>query len=330
VLAVPAIAAARVSFQPRESGRAQIDASLVERDRAPVTPASWIGIGLRAATDRELATSFSSVSGGGDLVTVSWRWWEHRPKIAASYAAPGPLGIWRFDASRETQTFGASAFEETRSRAGAEISNWLDQRIHVRAAAALEHWSDRPRTAAVSAHVELWPIVDRLAIEAGGTTWRGGGVPFGAANAALRWRSTARTIGTVWRGDAGYLAVTTASPASIWPGADSGVGRDALLRAHPLLDDGVIRGGVFGRRLAFGSLEVQRWLKPGTRPIRVAPALFVDIARAGRGLATTNVRTQVDAGAGLRLSLLGMGVLRIDIARGLRDGRTALSIGWQR
>jgi len=30
------------------------------------------------------------------------------------------------------------------------------------------------------------------------------------------------------------------------------------------------------------------------------------------------------------LSLLGMGVLRIDAAHGLRDGRSALSVGWQR
>ncbi len=250
--------------------------------------------------------------------------------VAASYAAPGPLGIWRLDASRETQTFGASAFEETRTRAGAEISNWLDPRIRVRAGAALESWSDRPRTAAVSANVEVWPVIDRLALETGGVTWRGAGVPFGAAHAALRWRSGATSTGTVWRGDAGYRIVTAASPASVWPGADSGVARDALLRAHPLLDDGIIRGGVFGRRLAFGTLEVQRWLKPGRRPIRVAPAAFVDIARAWRGLATTTRRAQVDAGAGLRLSLLGMGVLRVDVARGLRDGRTVFSVGWQR
>jgi hypothetical protein len=330
VLDVPAIAAARLSFEPRENGRAQIDASLVERPRAPVSYASWIGIGLRAATNRELGTSLSNVSGGGDVVSLSWRWWEHRPMVAASYAAPGPLGIWRLDASRETQTFGASAFEETRTRAGAEIANWIDQRTRVRAGVGFEGWTDRPRTAAVSAHVEFWPVVDRLALEAGGATWRGAGVPFGGADAAVRWRSRAVSTGTVWRGDAGYRAVTTASPASIWPATDSGTARDALLRAHPLLDEGVIRGGVIGRRLAFGTIEVQHWLNPGRRPIRVAPAGFIDIARASRGLATTAERTQVDAGLGLRLSLPGTGVLRVDVARGLRDGRTALSVGWQR
>jgi hypothetical protein len=38
----------------------------------------------------------------------------------------------------------------------------------------------------------------------------------------------------------------------------------------------------------------------------------------------------VDAGAGIRVSLAGLGVLRVDLAHGLRDGRTAFSVGWQR
>jgi peptidase C39-like protein len=333
VLAVPAIAAARVSFQPRENGRAQIDASVAEHTRAPTTYASWLGIGLRAAIERELATSLSSVSGGGDVIALSWRWWAHRPMVAVSYAAPGPGGVWRFDASRETQTFGAPGppgFKETRTRAGVEISNWIDQRIRVRGGAAIDGWTDRPRTAAVSGRVEFWPLVDRLALEAGGAAWRGPDISFGGADAAARWRSTRSSTGTVWRADAGYRLVSASSPASIWPGADTGHARDVLLRAHPLLDDGVIRDGVFGRRLAFGALEIQQWLKPGKRPVRIAPAAFIDIARAARGLPTSTDRTQVDAGVGLRLSLLGRGVLRVDVAHGLRDGHNALSVGWQR
>ena len=30
------------------------------------------------------------------------------------------------------------------------------------------------------------------------------------------------------------------------------------------------------------------------------------------------------------ISLLGAGVLRVDVAHGLRDGATALSVGWQK
>jgi hypothetical protein len=330
VLAVPAIAAARVWFQPRENGLAQIDASVVERSRLPTTYAAWLGIGLGAATDREIGTSLAGVSGGGDTVAVSWRWWAHRPMVAASYAAPGPGGIWRLDASRETQTFGASAFEETRTRAGVEISNWIDQRTRVRAGAGIESWTDLGRAAAASGRIEFWPLLDHLTFEAGGARWRGTGLSFGGADVAARWRSSGRSTGAVWRADTGFQAVSAGSPASIWPGADTGHARETLLRAHPLLDDGVIRGGVFGRRIGFATLEVQRWLEPGRWPIRIAPAAFVDVARASHGLASSTDRTQVDAGVGVRLSLIGMGVLRVDLAHGLRDGHTALSVGWQR
>jgi outer membrane translocation and assembly module TamA len=99
-----------------------------------------------------------------------------------------------------------------------------------------------------------------------------------------------------------------------------------LLRAHPLLDDGIIRDSVFGRRIVFGGVEAQRWLTVRKWPMRVAPAAFVDVARATRGLEAANDRTQIDAGVGMRVSLPGMGVFRLDVARGLRDGRTVLSV----
>lgn len=333
VLAIPAVAAARVSFQPQEKGKARIDAAIVERSRAPANPGASLGIGLRALTDRQIAAAFANVSGGGDMASIAWRFWEHRPMVAASYAAPGPWGVWRLEVSRETQTFGAAGparFEETRARAGVEIDNWIDRRTRLGGGVAIENWTGRPRTAAISGRLEFRPFTDRLSLEGGTTIWRGRDVSFAGADAAARWRSTTALTGIVWRAGAGYRATTADAPASIWPGADSGTVRDVLLRAHPLLDDGVIRGGVFGRRLAFGSLEAQRWFVSRTRPIRIAPAAFVDTARAFRGLSASTDRLQVDAGAGIRLSLPGVGVLRLDLAHGLRDGRNALSIAWQR
>jgi hypothetical protein len=39
---------------------------------------------------------------------------------------------------------------------------------------------------------------------------------------------------------------------------------------------------------------------------------------------------QVDAGVGLRIKVPGAaGTLRADVGRGLRDGATAFTIGWQ-
>ena len=250
--------------------------------------------------------------------------------IGASYAAPGPGGIWTIDASRETQTFGTAAIEETRTRAGLQIRNWIGQRARVSGGVGLERWTDRGRSASFAAAAEFWPLVDRLAIEARTTGWRGGGDPFSTAAAIARFRSKTASTATVWLLDAGYRIASESSPASVWPGGDTGHARDVLLRAHPLLDGGIITGGVFGRRVASGSAELQHWIAPRTRPFRFAPAAFVDVARATRGLAATDTRVQVDAGGGIRLSLFGMGVLRIDAAHGLRDGRSALSIGWQR
>ena len=135
----------------------------------------------------------------------------------------------------------------------------------------------------------------------------------------------------MWLAGTGYQLTTTSSPASLWPGADTGHARNVLLRAHPLLDDGVIEGGVFGRRVAFASGELQHWIQPKRlRLLRVAPAVFIDLARATRGLPTSDTRLHYDAGAGIRIALLGFGVLRADVAHGLRDGSTAFSVGWQR
>src|SRR5436190_2179427 len=139
-------------------------------------------------------------------------------------------------------------------RAGDEIDNWIDRRTRLGGGVAIENWTGRPRTAAISGRLEFRPFTDRLSLEGGTTIWRGRDVSFAGADAAARWRSTTALTGIVWRAGAGYRATTADAPASIWPGADSGTVRDVLLRAHPLLDDGVIRGGVFGRRLAFGSL----------------------------------------------------------------------------
>jgi len=273
-----------------------------------------------------------NVSGGGDAVDVTWRWWEHRPRIGVSYSAPGPGGVWTIDAFRETQTFGSVArIEETRSSVGATIANWLTPRFRIAGGASLDRWRDRGRTASGGARLHFWPVNDRLRLEAGLRGWRGSSGGFTAADVRGHWRSATTTSGVVWLANGGFQAASASAPASLWPGADTGHARDVLLRAHPLLDDGIVEGGVFGRRVVFAGAELQRWIEPKRQPlVRIAPAVFVDLARATRGLAGSDSRLHYDAGAGIRVALLGFGVLRADVAHGLRDGRTSFSVGWQR
>ena len=134
----------------------------------------------------------------------------------------------------------------------------------------------------------------------------------------------------MWFAHVGEDIAGSDAPLALWPGAGAGQGRDALLRAHPLIDDGIIQSGTFGRRLTHGGAEWRRWMQVPRKPIRVAPAIFVDRARAYRGLGGTPQPWQSDVGAGLRLAVPGSGVFRIDFAHGLRDGRDALSVGWGR
>ena len=69
----------------------------------------------------------------------------------------------------------------------------------------------------------------------------------------------------------------------------------------------------------------------GRALVRIGAAAFVDAAAAShRSPDSIGYPLQVDAGAGLRVRLPGIpSALRIDYARGLRDGAYAWTIGWQ-
>ena len=329
---LPAVAAARVTFHPTENGEVQIDAAVVERDRAPLGYGSWIRAGFDAVTGREVSANVSNITGGGEAAGVTWRWWTHRPMVSAFFAAPAPRaigGVWRLDASRETQTFGRAAFGETRTQAGMTLTRWMTDRLRLTAGAAIERWTTRASDVALSGGIDRWAASSRIRLQAD-VTQAIGATPFTTAGVTAAIRSAAASDGFVVFGLAGYRGVTGSSPASVWPGADTGHARDVLLRAHPLLDDGIIRDAAFGRRLAFATAEAERWTRLSRWPVRVAPAAFVDLARATDGLEAADTRLHVDAGAGVRLAVPGGGVVRIDVARGLRDGGTVLSAAWDR
>jgi hypothetical protein len=329
---VPAVTAARIAFHPVAGGGVQIDASVLERDRAPWGYPAWLGTGFDAAVNRQLSATFSSLTGGGEAAGVTWRWWEHRPMVSGFFAAPAPRsiggGTLRLDASRETQAFGTAALSQTRSRVAMTLGNWLTGRTRVSASAGVDRWSDRAGDVTLSSAVEHRRWADRVRFAA--TLMQAlGSDPFTVAAAAAGVRTNASDEGTILSGDVGYSLASRASPVSVWPGADTGQARDILLRAHPLLDDGIVTGGVFGRRVSFANVEAQRWRRLRRAPVRIAPAFFVDAARATSGFEGTKANWQVDAGAGVRLALPGAGTLRVDLAHGLRDGRTALSAGFE-
>jgi outer membrane translocation and assembly module TamA len=100
------------------------------------------------------------------------------------------------------------------------------------------------------------------------------------------------------------------------------------LRAHPLLDDGIITGLIFGRNLYQGTIERTGWLNR-TGPLRLGGAAFVDAARSGPAKETGSTELTADAGLGVRFGWPGGGRIRIDRAWGLSDNAAAWSIGWE-
>ena len=332
--ALPSAMGSRIAYVPDSNGRVRVEASILERPVAPTSAVPLAAIALNALTDRELRASFASVSGGGELWTVQWRWWERRPRTSVRLAVPAPRGFggtWVVDAYREQQTYGVASTEAEEHRSGAAftVSDWRTGSLRWHSTVAVDAWRDRGTAAMFEGGIAQHLLRDRLVAEfAAGVI--AGDIQSWTARARADWRTATRheVVVGILRG--GYEAAGDRAPLAFWPGAGTGPGRDVLLRAHRMLDDGVIRDAVFGRQLAHAGGEVRRWFAVRQKPLRLAIAGFVDAARARDGLDSSDLRTHVDAGLGIRFAVPGAGVLRVDVARGLRDGNMALSAGWTR
>lgn len=348
--AIPAVRTSRVSLRAPADGRAELDVALVERPTVPTSPAELAPVVVRAATDREARVRLGSLAGGGETWTASVRWWEERPRVRATLAAPGAFGVagvWRAEGAWERETFAvdpaaASApteavaaptseeirtEREERSRAAIGLSRWVSGGLRVATGAALDRWEGAGSRLGVRVGAEARGPDERLALRAGAAGWEGDGPAFGA----LALAGAARTDpDAAWRLEAraGLDAASARAPRTEWPGAGTGRARPALLRAHPLLEEGVIAGPAFGRVLAHAGLALDRSL-PGVGPLSPGVGAFLDVARPWETGGIGEPRLQADVGIGLELGVPAVeGGLRLDYARGLRDGADALTLRW--
>jgi hypothetical protein len=349
---LPDHAATRLAVKPETDGFATVDVVVVELAAVPRGAVEWAGFAARTAANQEIDVSVPGVSGQGEVWTAGWRWWSHRPGVSVGFAAPrvGRLpGVWRFEGSWQSDSYsgevsspGASCgvrgatcdgIVETRTHGGLTVSDWLAHGVRYAVSTGLDAWSGDRKAASIGAALEHVAFGDRLSVSMNATQWAPltGEPPFRSLAVRASARSSAETQGWVTRGSIGVERVSDAAPFALWPGAGEGQVRAPLLRAHPLLSDGVVDltpASAFGRTLAFGSVEVQRWFEHPTIA-RLGVAVFTDLARASRQAADGRTPLYVDAGAGLRIKIPGTpGVLRADVAHGLRDGANALTFGW--
>ncbi|MBA3949334.1 MAG: hypothetical protein H0X44_05245, partial [Acidobacteria bacterium] len=257
-----------------------------------------------------------------------------RIEAAVEVPAPLPLGaVWKLSGADARETDSRLGQRRTLRwrQAGFQASDWMTSWLGWTAGAAFERWPDTAQR----------PRGDKTRVA--GRMLLAGGEWFDAHVTLEGWLGTpgatrASTEARLTRGAAGGRAMLAGgmegvhgyTPVFIIPGAGDGNTRRPLLRAHPLIHDdalSVADGQILARRVFYGTAE---WSRPLARVLFAAidGTLFVDAAH-GRQLIDGRLRdTQVDAGAGLRIRALGAGpTVRLDLARGLRDGRWAFTAG---
>jgi hypothetical protein len=206
-----------------------------------------------------------------------------------------------------------------------EIADWAAGIVRWQIGGGVDRWNER--RAFPTAAAAMWVTSERNRFDARAQvrSWFGGGSEFGQAEVRVLARSSSRLEGFVVTADGGIGAVTDSAPPDLWFAGDTGRARPLLLRAHPILTDGErFRTERMARVFAHQTTEVQRWWRVG--PFRTGLATFVDTGLTARRLSGGSI-TDVDVGIGLRGASPGRaGALRLDIARGIRDGHIAISV----
>lgn len=328
---IPSVVSASLRYVPVPAGRVEVRAHVVERPLVPSTPINWATLGISAAVVKEIKVGTGSLFGGGERVSGEWRFWPGRPRVAVDVSAPtgwaAVPGTWGAALSQERQPFDSVAVPTSKRLTGRVfLSSWATSGLRWAVRGGVDEWDGRGRFAALGGGLRLASGADRVVgqVDLDGWSGRAG---FTTVNAMARVRSSNAREGFSLVGTVGAGLASASTPGDLWLGGDTGLARPILLRAHPLVDDGRMRVGRLGRAAVYGMAEAQRWWR--VRSARVGGAVFVDAAHLRRRLEAGPLG-DVDVGAGLRASAPGMtGVVRIDLARGLRDGHMRVSFVYE-
>jgi len=326
VNAVPVVARTRLSFLPVD-GRADVEIAMVERAVLPRSAVALLALAARGGVSRELKVDVHGALRQAERFSAAWRWKALRPRVVIGAAFPAPAwlpGVVAFDALWDRQTY-AGFGRESRRRLVLSLSDWATSRVRWHAGVGTDRFDGRAYVAG-GGGMELRLADDHLAVGLAGQGWvpSGGAARFGAIGVSAAWRSTTALFRPVAFVSSTWDVVSAAAPRAVWPSAGTG-GRGHLLRAHPLTEDDVISGPLFGREVSTTSAEY--WHPVYERfSQRLFVAAFVDAARASRSLASQS-QFYLDAGIGLRIATLG-GTVRVDAAKGLRGGGLTWSAGW--
>ncbi len=327
--ALPSAASTRLEFVPVGSGLAELRGVVAERAIVPTGRLPLTALALAAAVTRELRVSTGSLVGGGERLDFAWRFWPHRPRVAASIESPAPWGgVWSAQAYTERQPFDMpdiARVEQTGGRLG--VSDWVAARWRWTLAAGIDEWSATGARGAAVAALQFVSLDARFAARAEANVWPGRS-NYATTNTSLHARSSPELLGSVYIASGGVETASGSTPLNLWAAGDTGNVRTALLRAHPVLDSGRLRVERLGRLFVHGSFEAQRWWRVAG-PLRIAAAAFTDLGQTSRRTDST-ARGDVDVGLGARIAVAGIpGVFRADLGKGLSDGAIAICLVYE-
>ena len=339
--ALPAAEGSRVSYRPLPQGRARLEVAIVERPTVDPLRPLLVESALRAFTDHQVGLSLANLTQTGDRGRVVWRWQSNRPQVSIAAAAPHALGLpgvvtaealWDEQSYRIPPGGEGAVVRETRKKASLSVEDWWWADTKAGATVGVDEWSDRGSYVSIAAHLDHRLAGDRVSIGGRLAGWAGpSGPPFHTH--ALRVSARSRATGgrsPVLRLDVAYEGASSRAPLALWSGAGTGLGRDLLLRAHPLLRDGIVDSRCFGRDVLRAGLEGEAAVA-SLGPLGLDAAMFVDSAQVLAPLPGSSSRPGfVDLGAGLRVRLPGRRFsLRVDVATPWGRIRPHLSVGWQ-
>ena len=329
VSSVPALRRGIVEYQPVPGGIAEVRVAIVER---PVADPPWrllVAGAIGAVAQREIGVEVASPTGAGELWAGSWRWASIRPRAALRVDLPGHLlfpGVIGIEATWEQ--FSTSGLDETRRTGFVGFDGWLTAGIRPSGGLRVERWSGQRDYLAVSLGAEFRALGDRLALTA--TADRALAISahqsFTQGRARATWATGTGLRRAAWSTRVGIDWTSRSAPSGAWPVAGGGVSWAVPLRAHSLASGSVVAGrGIFHAGLA-GDHPIAQ-----IGPLAVAAGAFLDAARLVAATVDRGSNSWlVDGGAGLRIGIADgrSGVIRLDLAKGLTEGRgSAFTIG---
>lgn len=333
---LPVSSDASVRYEPIADGLATVQTTIDERDTFPGNWAGWGSMGFQTLLQREVSLDVAGRLGAGENLRGRYRWARNRPRVMLEFGvpAPGPIpGVASVELSWERQAYGALVagephLREERRRAGGTLADWAFDWLRWEAGAAIDHIADG-RYVSAGGSLSVLALDDRVFVTLAGERWSASedGQDFGAGSIGGGWRWTADRARPNWAAFGSASFATTAAPLAVWPGAGTSLTRGALLRAHSLTDRGVHTAAVFGRRVAFVTVEHERPIWSSKYGLATM-AVFLDTARASQRR-DAGPAWHSDLGAGVRFAEPGStGVVRLDLAYGLRDGAVKVSAGY--